>query len=37
VRPFAEKKLEELADITGIMSDIVREYKSEITLAMGPK
>lgn len=36
-RPFAEKKLEELADVTGIMSDIVREYKSEIALAMGPK
>jgi hypothetical protein len=36
-RPFDEKKLKELADVTGIMADIVRTYKSEITVAMGPE
>ena len=36
-RPFDEKKLKELAEITGVMADIVRTYKSEITVAMGPE
>ena len=34
--PFDEKKLKELADVTGKMAEIVRTYKSEISVAMGP-